>query len=149
MLIPNSSQAIFVEYMVTALWYIHIPNFGPLSWFQRCKKHPCPLSPDFGHWWRLEDPDGSFTSWSLFGYDRWSLIYPHYKDWLSIFILKVQRTYTSFKSWFGALEDAGDSWLVFGNFTLIWIWLLVFGTLIFRILSLYLDFEGAKNIHVL
>merc|ERR1712081_81577 len=32
---------------------------------------------------------------------------------------------------------------------LIWIWLLVFGTPIFQILALYLDFEGAKNIHVL
>ena len=55
----------------------------------------------------------------------------------------------SFKSSFGALEDAGGSWLGFGILILIWIWSLVFGTHIFQILALYLDFEGAKNIHVL
>ena len=32
---------------------------------------------------------------------------------------------------------------------LIWIWALVFGTPIIRILALYLDFEGAKNIDIL
>ena len=32
---------------------------------------------------------------------------------------------------------------------LIWIWSLVFCTHIFCILALYIDFEGAKNIHVL
>ena len=32
---------------------------------------------------------------------------------------------------------------------LIWIWPLVFYTSIFQILYQYLDFEGAKNIHVL
>ena len=32
---------------------------------------------------------------------------------------------------------------------LICIWSLVFGTPIFLIMALYLDFEGAKNIHVL
>ena len=32
---------------------------------------------------------------------------------------------------------------------LIWIWSLVYGTPIIRISALYLDFEGAKNIHVL
>ena len=30
-----------------------------------------------------------------------------------------------------------------------WIWSLVFDTPMFQILALYLDFEGAKNIHVL
>ena len=44
-----------------------------------------PLSPDFGHWWRLETPDGGFASWSLFGYGHWSLIHPYCEDWLSIF----------------------------------------------------------------
>ena len=37
----------------------------------------------------------------------------------------------------------------FGILILIWIWSLVFGTPIFQILALYLDFEGAKNIHFL
>ena len=32
---------------------------------------------------------------------------------------------------------------------LIWIWSLVFDAPMIRILALYLDFEGAKNIHVL
>ena len=33
--------------------------------------------------------------------------------------------------------------------TLIWIWSMVFVTPMIQILALYLDFEGAKNIHVL
>ena len=28
--------------MVTGLWYTHDPNFSSLSWFWRCKEHPCP-----------------------------------------------------------------------------------------------------------
>ena len=52
-------------------------------------------------------------------------------------------------SWFGSLEDAGGSWLGFGILILISIWSMVFCTPIFWILALYLDSEGAKNIHVL
>ena len=37
----------------------------------------------------------------------------------------------------------------FGILIFIWIWSLVFDILMIRILALYLDFEGAKNIHVL
>ena len=37
----------------------------------------------------------------------------------------------------------------FGILILNWIWLQVFDTPMIRILVLYLDFEGAKNIHVL
>ena len=55
----------------------------------------------------------------------------------------------SLKSSFGALEDAGGSWQWFGILILIWIWSLVFDTPMIQILALYLDFEGAKNIHVL
>ena len=55
----------------------------------------------------------------------------------------------SFKSWFWALEDAGGSWLVFGILILICVWSLILDTPMFQILALYLDFEGAKNIHVL
>ena len=68
---------------------------------------------------------------------------------LSILIFKVQRTSTSFKSSFGALEDAGGSWLGFGILILIGIWSLIFDITMFQILALYVDFEGAKNIHVL
>ena len=122
-------------------WYTHVPNFDSLSWFLRCKEHPCPLSPNLGLWRMLEVPDCGLVSWSWFGYGHWSLIYSCSKFWLSILILKVQRTSMSFKSWFGALEDAGGSWLGFGILILIWIGSPVFDTLMFQI------FE--KNIHVL
>ena len=49
----------------------------------------------------------------------------------------------------GALEDAGGPLLGFGILILVWIWSLDFDTLMIWILALYLDFEGAKNIHVL
>ena len=55
----------------------------------------------------------------------------------------------SFKSQFEALLAAGGFLPVFGILILIWICSLEFDTLIFKILALYLDFEGAKNIHVL
>ena len=55
----------------------------------------------------------------------------------------------SFKSSFGALEDAGCSSLGFGILILFWLWSMVFDTPMIHILVLYLDFEGAKNIHVL
>ena len=61
----------------------------------------------------------------------------------------VQRTIMYSKSWFEALEDAGGSWQLFGNSTLIWIWSLVFYTPFFQILAPYLDFEGDKDIHIL
>ena len=67
----------------------------------------------------------------------------------SILVLEVQRTSISFKSWFGALEDAGGSWLGFGILILILMWSMVFEAPMIRILALYLDLEGAKNIHVL
>ena len=96
-----------------------------------------------------EAPDWCLEPWSWFVYNQWSLIYPWSKFWLSIFILKVQRTSMSFKPSFGALEDAGGSWLGFGIFTLIWIWSLVFDVPMIQILAVYLDFKGAKSIHVL
>ena len=55
----------------------------------------------------------------------------------------------SLKSSFGALEDAGSSRLVFVILTWIWIWSLVFDKPMIQILAIYLEFEGAKNIHVL
>ena len=114
--------------MVTGHWYTNIPNFGSLSWFWRCKEHPCPLSPDLGLWRTLEVPDWGLASWYWFGYGHWSLVHPYAKFWLSILILKVQRSSMSFKSSFGALEDAGTSWLGFCIWILIWIWSVIFGT---------------------
>ena len=52
--------------IVTVLWYTHALNFGSLSWFWRYKVHPCLLSPDFGLWKMLEDPDWGSASWSWF-----------------------------------------------------------------------------------
>merc|ERR1711954_334453 len=62
--------------------------------------------------------------------------------------MSVPRTSLSLKFSFGALDDTEGSRLRFGIFILIWIWSLVFGSPTFQILALYLDFEGAKNIHV-
>merc|ERR1711954_442667 len=76
------------------------------------------------------------------------LVYNHDTNFGSILILKVQRTSMSFKSSFGALEDAGGSWPGFGILILIWILSLVFDTPMITILALYLDFEGAENTHI-
>ena len=62
--------------MVNGLWYTFDPNFGSLSWFWRCKEHPCPLSPHLGLCRTLEVPDWGLASWSWFGYGHWSLVYP-------------------------------------------------------------------------
>ena len=100
----------------------------------------------------LEDAEWSWLGFVIFVLVWiWSLVFhaPMFQILALILILKVQRTSISFKSWFGALEDTGGSWLGFGILILILIRSLVFGTPIFRILALYLDFEGAKNIHVL
>ena len=97
----------------------------------------------------LEIPDWGLASWSGYEYAHKSLIHPVSEFWLSILSLKVQRTSMSFKSSFGALEDAGSSWLGSGILILVWIWSLVSNIPMIRILALYLNFEGAKNIHVL
>ena len=48
--------------MVTGLWYTHMQNFGSLSWFWRCKEHPCPSSSDLGLWMMLEVSDWGLAS---------------------------------------------------------------------------------------
>ena len=135
--------------LITGLCYTHIPNFGYLSWFWRWKEHPCPLSHDLRLSRMLEVPDLGFASWYWFGYSHCPSIHSWSKFWLSILILKVQRSSMSFKSSFGALEDAGGSWLGFCILILIWILLLVFGSSIFWILAFNPNFKDAKNIHVL
>ena len=119
------------------LWYTQVQNFGFLSCFLRCKEDPCPLSPDLGLWRRLKVPDSGLESWPWFGYGQWSLKHPCSTYWLSILILKVQRTAMSFRSLFGALEDAGGSWLGFGILISIWIRSLLFDTLMFHILAMF------------
>ena len=69
---------------------------------------------------------------------------------LAVYIdLKMQRTFMSIRSWFGAFEDASGSWQWFGILILIWTWSLFFNKPKFHILFLYLYFVGAKNIHVI
>ena len=110
-------------------------------------------SMSFKSWYgALEDAGGSWcglASWYWFGDGHWALVHQYSEFWLSILILKVQRTSMSFKSWFGALEDAGGSWLGFCILILIWIWSLAFVSSIFRFFALNLNFKDAKNIHVL
>ena len=108
--------------MVTGLLIHPWLSFGSLSWFWRCKAHPCPLSPDLGLWWGLEATERGFTSWSWFEYGHLSLIQPWSELQLFILIFKMQRTSMSFKALVGALEDAGGSWLGFGILILLWIW---------------------------
>ena len=129
--------------MGTSLWNTHVPNFGCLSCLWRCKENPCPLSPDMELWRTLEVPDWGSESDSWIGYGHWSLTHPCFYFWLNILILKMQRTSMAFKSWLGAMEDAGDSWLKFGILILIWIWSLVFNTPNLQNLALCLDIEGA------
>ena len=100
----------------------------------------------------LEDAGGSWLRfgflilnfiWSLdFGTPmHWILnLYIDFEDAENIHVLLVLIL---------GFEDTGGSWLRFGILILIWIWSLVFSTPMFWILALYLDFEGAKNIHVL
>ena len=134
--------------IVTGIWYTHVPNFVSLSWFEGSKRSmSCKSSFE-----ALEDVEGSWLGIGILILN-WmcSLVFdtPMFWNWLSILILKVQRTSMSFKSWFGYLLGVGGSWLGFGILILIWIWSLACYILMFLILALYPDFEGAKNIHVL
>ena len=131
--------------MVTGLWYPHDLNFGSLSWFWRCKEHLCPLSLHLGLWRMLEVPDWRLASWFSFEYGHWSLIYPRSKFWLSLLIMKMQRTSMSSKSSVEALENAGGSWLRFGILILVWIRSLVFDIPMIQILTLVSLFYRHKE----
>ena len=110
--------------MVIGLWYTHDPNFSSLSWFWRCKEHPCPLSQHLGLWRTLEVPDWGLASLSWFGYGIWSLIQLWSKCWLSILILKVQRTFSPHLELWRNLEIpdlglASWSWFSYNHWSLI------------------------------
>ena len=62
--------------MVTGLWYTNDPNLSYLSWFWRCKEHPCPLSHHLGLWRMLDVPDWGLVPISLFWNTQWSLMHP-------------------------------------------------------------------------
>ena len=107
--------------MFTCLWYTHDQNFGSLPCFWWCIEHPFPLSPHLELWRMLEFPYWVFASGYLFGYSQWSLIHLCFESGLSILILREKVTSMSFMYWFGALEEAGRSWLGFGTLVMIWI----------------------------
>ena len=48
--------------MATGLWYTQLLSFGSLSWFWRCKEHPCFLSSDLVLWMMLDVPDLGLAS---------------------------------------------------------------------------------------
>ena len=77
----------------------------------------------------------------------WSLVFGAPMIWILALYLDFegQRTYMSFKSSFGALEDSGASWPGFVLLILIWIWSLAFDTNMFQNLAFYRDFEGCKE----
>ena len=137
--------------MVTGLWCTHDPNFCSLSIFLRFKEHTCHLSPHLGLRWMLEVPHLGLVSWSWFGYGLWSLVF----DTPICLILALylgfegSKRSMSCKSSFESLEGTWGSWLGICILILIWIWSLVFHTPMIRIWAFNLDFEGAKNSHVL
>ena len=107
-----------------------------LSQICKCKEHPCPSSPDLGLYRTLVVADWVLVAWSWFEFGHWSMTHQCSKFWFSILILRVQRTFMSIKSWFGAFEDTRGSSMGLGILILIWIWSQVFGTPMFRILAL-------------
>ena len=132
--------------VVTVLWYTHIPNSGSLSWFCRCKAISCLLSPDLELWRMLEA-----GVWHLhLNLEMVTCLWVWCTLVLNLGSLssfwRCKEHLCPLKSWLGALEDAGGSWLGLGIIFLIWIWLLIFDTPMYWILALYLDFEGTKNI---
>ena len=121
--------------MVPGLWHTHDPNFGCIL-ILKVQRTSMSFKSSFG---ALEDAAGF---WLRFGILIliWILVLvfikPWFKFWLTIRILKLQRSLMSFQSSFGAAEDAGGSWLRFGILILIWIWLLVFDISTINILVL-------------
>ena len=95
----------------------------------------------------------------------WSLVLYKTIFWVLALYLDFEdiKTTISFKSWYGPLEDTGCSWLKFGILSwfgygfLTGVWHpdidldMITGLWfsICQILALYLDFEGANNIHFL
>ena len=107
-------------------WY----KFCFQSWFWRCKEHACPLSLDLRLCRMLDVHDWGLQSYSWFWYGRFSLIFTCSEFWLSILILKVQRTSMSFRSWLGLwrtlyVPDWGFgswSWFGYGHWSLVHPW---------------------------
>ena len=109
---------------------IHDPNFVPLSRFWRCKEYQCPLSPDLELWLMLEVPGWSLVSWSWFAYG----LYLHIEGAKKIY--DFQMRIWIFRGCWSFLT--GVSILI-----LIFIWSMVFDTLIFK--SLINIFQISNN----
>ena len=129
---------------MTGPWYTHVPNFGSLSWFWRCKEHPCPLRTLSGLWRMLEVPDWDFASWHWFGYGPWFLVHPYSEFWLYLDFKGANNIHVLLVM-IGALEDDECSWSEFCILRRIWIWSLVFDTTMIRILALYLVLKVQKT----
>ena len=100
----------------------------------------------------LEDTGGSWLRFDiLILIWIWALVFDTTMIWIFAFYHDFEgaRNIYVLLVMIGALEDDEGSWLEFGILRMIWIWSLVFDTTMIQILALYLDFEGAKNIHVL
>ena len=102
--------------------------------------------------WALEEAGGF---WVLFGILIliwiWSLVFvtPMIKIFYLYLYLEGAKKIHVLQVIISALEDAGVSWMEFGILIMIWVWSLVSDTPMIQFLALYIDFEGAKNIHVL
>ena len=80
----------WLEFGISILIWIWSLAFDILM-IQILALFPCPLSPDFGIWRMLEDPDGGVASWSWFGYGPWSLVHPCSKFGLSTIYFEGAR----------------------------------------------------------
>ena len=108
---------------------LEVPDWGFGSLFDLdIVTSPCPFSPLLDLWRTLEVPDWGLGSWSWFGYGHWSLMHPWSKYLDFLLILKVQRTYMSFKYFLGLWRTlevpdwglASWSWFGYGHWSLIY-----------------------------
>ena len=123
-----------------------ISNFLLSMLILNVQRTSCSFTSYFGFWRMLEVPD--LGSWFLYEYGQLSFIQMYADYLLSILILEVQGTSTSFKSWFGGVDNSGGLWLGFWILILIWIYSPSFETPMIQILALFIDFEDVTNIHV-
>ena len=112
-----------------------------------CKGLPCPLYPDLILWRMLEVPDGGLKSWSWHEYGQKSLVHPCSNLGSLPWIWRCKEHPCHFSL---ELGFRGCWRFLTGVWLLIWIWVypVFFDTPMLQILSLYLYFESANNIHV-
>jgi len=142
--------------MVIGFWYTGVPNFVYLSWYWRCKEHQCPLSPNLELWRMLDVPDWGIASWSWFGWVK----EPCLDLTLSFHFTQIGRSWdfnflclclcmcmclclcpTVILLSQAQMGFGFELWQFFYSH-----WYLIHMCSTFW---LYIDFDGAKNIHVL